>query len=51
MKFSKGLLMGMAITMMGCVAYTIMFPESKEEMCHSVRKISKDMKKDVENMM
>lgn len=51
MRFSSGMLTGMALTMMGCIAYTIMFPESKEEMCHSVKRISKDMKKDMENMM
>lgn len=51
MKFASGLLTGMAITAMGCVAWTLMFPRSKEEMCHAVRKISKDMEKDLENMM
>ncbi len=51
MRFASGMLTGMALTMMGCIAYTIMFPESKEEMCHAAKKISKDMKKDMENMM
>ena len=51
MKFTSGMLTGMALAMMGCIAYTFMFPESKEEMCHSAKKISKDMKKDMENMM
>lgn len=51
MRFSSGLLTGMAIALVGCLACTIMFPESKEEMCHAAKKISKDMKKDMENMM
>jgi len=51
MKFASGLLTGMTLAAMGCVAWTLMFPRSKEEMCHAVRKISKDMEKDLENMM
>lgn len=51
MKFAEGLFTGMALTIMGCVAYTIMFPQAKEDMCQRVKKISKDMKKDIENMM
>lgn len=51
MKFTSGMLTGMALTIMGCIAYTVLFPETKEEMCHAAKKISRDMKKDVENMM
>lgn len=51
MRFASGMLTGMALTAMGCIMYTIMFPETKEEMCHAVKRISKDMKKDMENMM
>jgi len=51
MKFASGLLTGMALTVTGCIAFTLMFPKSKEEMCHAVRKVSKDMEKDLENMM
>lgn len=51
MKFASGLLTGMALTGAACIAWTLMFPKSKEEMCHAVKKISKDMEKDLENMM
>lgn len=50
-KFAGGLLTGMVLTVTGCIAWTLLFPNSKEEMCHAIKKISKDMKKDVENMM
>lgn len=51
MKFTSGMLTGMALTIMGSIIYTIMFPESKEELCHCVKNVSKDMKKDIDNMM
>ena len=50
MKFAEGFLTGMAVTLAGCVVFKFMFPEANEEMCHSVKKISKDMGKDLENM-
>ncbi len=50
MKFAEGFLSGMVLTFMGCVAFKVLFPEAEEEMCHSIKKISKDMEKDMENM-
>ncbi len=50
MKFAEGFVCGMALTLGGCVAFKFLFPEAEEEMCHSVKKISKDMAKDLENM-
>ena len=49
-KFAEGFLFGSLVSLMGCVAFKFMFPEAEEEMCHSVKKISKDMGKDLENM-
>lgn len=50
MKFAEGFLSGMVLTLMGCVAFKVIFPEAEEEMCHSIKRISKDMEKDMENM-
>ena len=50
MKFAEGFLVGMVTSLMGCVVFKFMFPEAEEEMCHSVKKITKDMGKDLENM-
>ena len=50
MKFAEGFLSGMVLTLMGCVAFKVLFPEAEEEMCHSIKKISKDMEKDMENV-
>ena len=50
MKFAEGFLSGMVLTLTGCIAFKFLFPEATEEMCHSVKKISKDMEKDIENM-
>ena len=51
MKFAEGFFTGMVLTLMGCVAFKFLFPKAEVEMCHSVKKISKDMGKDLENMM
>lgn len=51
MKFTSGLLTGMLVTVVSCVACSLLFPNSKEEMCQAAKKISKDMEKDLENMM
>ncbi len=50
MKFAEGFLLGSMVSLMGCVAFKFLFPEAEEEMCHSIKKISKDMGKDLENM-
>ncbi len=50
MRFAEGFLTGMALTLSGCLAFKFLFPNAEEEMCHSVKKISKDMTKDLENM-
>ena len=50
MKFAEGFLTGMVLSLAGCVAFKFLFPKAEEEMCHSVKKISKDMGKDLENM-
>lgn len=50
MKFAEGFLVGSMISLVGCVVFKFMFPEAEEEMCHSIKKISKDMGKDLENM-
>ena len=50
LKFAEGFLTGMVLTLSGCIAFKFLFPEAEEEMCHSVKKISKDMGKDIENM-
>ena len=50
MKFAEGFLTGMVLSLTGCVVFKFLFPEAEEEMCHSVKKISKDMEKDIENM-
>ena len=50
MRFAEGFLVGSIISLVGCVMFKFMFPEAEEEMCHSVRKITKDMGKDLENM-
>ena len=49
-KFAEGFLTGMVLSILGCVAFKFIFPETEEEMCHSVKKISKDMGKELENM-
>ena len=51
MKFAEGFLFGTMMTMAGCVAFKFLFPESSEEMCESAKKISKDMGKEIKNMM
>lgn len=51
MKYVDGLITGMALTIAGCIAFTLLFPRSKEGMCEAVKKISKDMEKDLDNMM
>ena len=43
MKFAEGFLTGMVLSLAGCVAFKFLFPEAEEEMCHSVKKISKDI--------
>ncbi len=50
MKFAEGFLIGSVFSLVGCVVFKFMFPEAEEEMCHSVKKITKDMGKDLENM-
>ena len=50
MKFAEGFISGMMVSLFGCVIFKFMFPEAEEEMCHSIKKISKDMGKDLENM-
>lgn len=50
MKFAEGFLTGMMVSLAGCVMFKFFFPEAEEEMCHSVKKITKDMGKDLENM-
>ena len=50
MKFAEGFLLGSMVSLVGCVVFKFMFPEAEEEMCHSIKKISKDMGKDLENM-
>ena len=50
MRFAEGFLVGSIISLVGCIMFKFMFPEAEEEMCHSVRKITKDMGKDLENM-
>ena len=50
MKFAEGFLLGSVMSLVGCVVFKFMFPEAEEEMCHAVKKISKDMGKDLENM-
>ena len=50
MKFAEGFLIGSMVSLVGCVVFKFMFPEAEEEMCHSVKKITKDMGKDLENM-
>ncbi len=50
MKFAEGFLTGMVLTLTGCVVFKFLFPSAEEEMCHSVKKITKDMGKDLENM-
>ena len=50
MKFAEGFLFGSMFSLVGCVIFKFMFPEAEEEMCHSVKKITKDMEKDLENM-
>ena len=50
MKFAEGFLLGSMVSLVGCVVFKFMFPEVEEEMCHSIKKISKDMGKDLENM-
>ncbi len=50
MKFAEGFLLGSVMSLVGCVVFKFMFPEAEEEMCHSVKKITKDMGKDLENM-
>ncbi len=50
MRFAEGFLVGSIVSLVGCVMFKFMFPEAEEEMCHSVRKITKDMGKDLENM-
>jgi len=50
MKFAEGFLAGSLVSLAGCVVFKFMFPEAEEEMCHSVKKIAKDMGKDLENM-
>ena len=50
MKFAEGFLIGSCISLIGCVMFKVFFPNAEEEMCHSVKKISKDMGKDLENM-
>ena len=49
-KFAEGFLLGSCVSLLGCVIFKFMFPEAEEEMCHSIKKISKDMGKDLENM-
>ncbi len=51
MKFAEGFLTGMLFSLAGCIAFKFMFPKAEEEICESVKKISKDMGKDLENMM
>ena len=50
MKFAEGFLVGSFVSLAGCVIFKFMFPEAEEEMCHSVKRITKDMGKDLENM-
>ena len=50
MKFTEGFLVGSMVSLLGCVIFKFMFPEAEEEMCHSVKKITKDMGKDLGNM-
>ena len=50
MKFAEGFLTGMVLSLAGCVVFKFMFPEAEEEMCHSVKRISKDMGKELQNM-
>lgn len=50
MKFAEGFLTGMVLTLSGCILFKFLFPEAEEEMARSVKKISKDMTKDLENM-
>ncbi len=50
MKFAEGFLFGSLVSLMGCIAFKVMFPEAEEEMCHSMKRITKDMGKDLENM-
>lgn len=50
MKFAEGFLTGMVLSLAGCLVFKIMFPETEEEMCQSMKKISKDMGKELENM-
>ena len=51
MKFAEGFFFGTMMTMVGCVAFKFLFPESSKEMCESAAKISKDMGKELKNMM
>ena len=50
MKFAEGFLTGMILSLTGCVVFKFMFPDAEEEMCHSIKRISKDMGKEIENM-
>ena len=50
LKFAEGFLTGMVLTLSGCILFKFLFPEAEEEMARSVKKISKDMTKDLENM-
>ena len=50
LKFAEGFLTGMVLSLAGCVVFKFMFPEAEEEMCHSVKRISKDMGKELQNM-
>ena len=50
MKFAEGFLLGSVMSLVGCVVFKFMFPEAEEEMCHSIKKISKDMGKDLEKI-
>jgi len=49
-RFAEGFLTGMILSLAGCAIFKFMFPETEEEMCHSVKKITKDMGKELENM-
>ena len=50
MKFLEGFLSGMVVSLMGCIAFKLMFPETEEEMCQCAKKVGKDMEKELKNM-
>ena len=50
LKFFEGFFCGMLTTIAGCIAFKFMFPETEKEMCDSIKKIGKNMEKDISSM-